>query len=506
MPPRYWWLKRILLAVGVLILALAGLRWWWGYEAERHLQAKIDQYQAAGQPVTIEDFQFPAVPHEHNAAQFLIQAASGIAVDPNSTLSLSDVLSNEELMETQASVVRRLIALNDQPLRQARQARTKQQVDWGIRFTRPIVNITGTVLPYLSPQRELARLLCVAAFWQHRNGDDGVAVETLRDAIAQAERVGQIGVILAHLTALAIDGLALDTIESVASHLLVADALATPPTASSPARREQVQALIADLLDEETLRENWRWAMYGERLYALDCVNVAVSSPGGLGALSGGPAPPRPFGWLLKPMFQLDAVFMMEYCTAYAEAGTAPDCPTAQALTARYPAFRSGIERVAHVLSSLLLPALDLMVEVHFRAIAMRRLAATALAIRLYEIDHGRRPASLDQLIPDYLPAIPLDPFAADGRALGYLPRAPKPVLYSVGPDGIDDGTEYEVDQSGAVDWEAKDLVFFLNGDRPRAPFQPLATQPTATQAVENEAEQVGDGGQPDQDQAADEQ
>ncbi|MBU0617471.1 MAG: hypothetical protein KKI02_07125, partial [Planctomycetes bacterium] len=79
-PPRYWWLKRILLAVGVLILALSALRWWWGCEAERRLQAKIDEYRAAGQPVTIEDFQFPPVPDEDNAAHFLMKAAEAIAV------------------------------------------------------------------------------------------------------------------------------------------------------------------------------------------------------------------------------------------------------------------------------------------------------------------------------------------------------------------------------------------------------------------------------------------
>lgn len=46
-PPRYWWLKRFLVAGGVLILGLAVLRWWWGWEAERGLQAEIQRYRQA---------------------------------------------------------------------------------------------------------------------------------------------------------------------------------------------------------------------------------------------------------------------------------------------------------------------------------------------------------------------------------------------------------------------------------------------------------------------------
>jgi hypothetical protein len=41
-PPRYGWLKRIGAAVGVVILLLIGLRWAWGWYAERQLQAEID--------------------------------------------------------------------------------------------------------------------------------------------------------------------------------------------------------------------------------------------------------------------------------------------------------------------------------------------------------------------------------------------------------------------------------------------------------------------------------
>jgi hypothetical protein len=67
-------------------------------------------------------------------------------------------------------------------------------------------------------------------------------------------------------------------------------------------------------------------------------------------------------------------------------------------------------------------------------------MAAVLLALRLYQFDHdGRLPRKLEELSPAYLPAVPIDPFAADGRSLGWLPDAAPPRVYSVGQNGTDE-------------------------------------------------------------------
>ncbi len=55
-PPRYWWLKRIGVVCLALLLALAALRWWWGWDAHRRLQAEIERYRAAGQLVYAREY------------------------------------------------------------------------------------------------------------------------------------------------------------------------------------------------------------------------------------------------------------------------------------------------------------------------------------------------------------------------------------------------------------------------------------------------------------------
>ena len=60
-----------------------------------------------------------------------------------------------------------------------------------------------------------------------------------------------------------------------------------------------------------------------------------------------------------------------------------------------------------------------------------------AIACERYRLAQGQWPAALDVLVPQYLPAIPLDPFT--GKPLSYRLLADGVVVYSVGPDGLDD-------------------------------------------------------------------
>jgi len=202
-------------------------------------------------------------------------------------------------------------------------------------------------------------------------------------------------------------------------------------------------------------------------------------------------------------MFKLDIILMLEQVTAVMESGAAEDYVAARERLPSYPSFQSGIERTSHEFSAIMLPSLERAVELRFRVIAVRRAAATTLAIRLFELEHGRRPHSLAELAPNYLPAIPADPFAGDGRALGYLPDAPVPMLYSINSDGVDDGGEYELGENGVPDNDSKDLVFFLDGDPP--PPQPTSAPANLESAktVENDGEKIRDDRQTDENERA---
>jgi hypothetical protein len=68
----------------------------------------------------------------------------------------------------------------------------------------------------------------------------------------------------------------------------------------------------------------------------------------------------------------------------------------------------------------------------------MNVLLQTHLALRIYQVEHQQFPKKLDQLVPQFFEQAPLDQFS--GGPLLYLPKSGGYLLYSVGPNGVDDG------------------------------------------------------------------
>jgi len=100
----------------------------------------------------------------------------------------------------------------------------------------------------------------------------------------------------------------------------------------------------------------------------------------------------------------------------------------------RAAATRGGDEELAR----LLMPALGKVAASFRRDRAVLRGATVGLALERYRLATGRWPKELTELVPDYLPAVPTDPF--DGRPMRYRPLSDGVIVYSVGPDGQDDG------------------------------------------------------------------
>jgi hypothetical protein len=74
----------------------------------------------------------------------------------------------------------------------------------------------------------------------------------------------------------------------------------------------------------------------------------------------------------------------------------------------------------------------------HLKAAARLRLLETEVALRCYRDKQGLPPAQLTQLVPQYLQRLPQDPF--NTQPLVYRAQGTNWLLYSIGPDGKDDG------------------------------------------------------------------
>jgi ABC-2 family transporter len=126
-----------------------------------------------------------------------------------------------------------------------------------------------------------------------------------------------------------------------------------------------------------------------------------------------------------------------------------------------------------------------------------RRALVQVMAIRAWQLRHdGRLPDRLEELVPDDLPSLPVDPYS--GRPFGYLslrlaanqlsigppPASPETrFLYSVGPDGRDNRGVASAPNSNAFD-----IVF---------PIHPLASPRPAKPADRDPGAQGPQGGGP---------
>src|SRR5262249_43220542 len=90
------------------------------------------------------------------------------------------------------------------------------------------------------------------------------------------------------------------------------------------------------------------------------------------------------------------------------------------------------------IMARLLAPATSKAAAACHRTGAEFRCAVVAMAVERYRLAHGHWPESLSELLPEYLRSIPKDPF--DGAELRYLDFDEGVVIYSVGPDGVDNG------------------------------------------------------------------
>lgn len=509
---KFRWLKRIAWAVLVLLIVLCCVRWWWGIYANRQLQAEIDRIRATGEPILLEDFQYPPIDDADNAAIPLAEAAQ-IAKSLGDEL---DEVDDDRFFEAYGRI---------KPL--IRQVRSRSHCDSEVPLESPLLSRSLGDLSYL---RVLTRCLSEAANRQHRFGDDAAAIATTVDILAVRRKAKPRPNFLIHWLIGSISYyLATDTIERISPGLRIAGTDAADNRDVRPVSRERLQELIDELLADEFWTDDCVTALISERLFWLDTTQCVAD-----GRLSYDqlllvvPRPPGAWGqvtaFFVKPAVILDSVRGLRQITSMIRAAEAPLRPEAKALSGESERGSFIGHRFTRRLSRTLVEHLPRTVGGRSRAVAKSRMAAVALAMRLYEVDNGRHPAKLEELVPDYLSEIPADPYATDGRAIGYQPEAtrvappgewfqwnstpamkrPRPVLYSVGPDGRDDngtgGSGLHGDSRG-------DMVFHLSVYQPAPKAEPLLRRlpPGAAgglrQARDNDDGVADDQGDADEDQ-----
>jgi hypothetical protein len=406
-----------LTAFGVLVVALpltANI-----YFSSR-LARRIAAYRAAGQPIEPGDFRQSPVPDELNRAIALAPLMDAI---PDDLPVLSDLPYGFEraahlaLSSGVCVPDGELDAALSRPL---------------VRWPHELPQIMGSGDLDLSRPRRLANYLACDARLAMEDRDEAAASRKISQMLRLAESEGTDTAYIGWLVSAGIEAETCDVI--LDSGLGANSKLAKP--------------LIARLLDETGERQRLSDAMLAERAGQLRTFRSMAASSG------------RVKGWVVGTYADVSLIGVFDLADLQRELMLEEDPTKIDGIKARINAL--GSSRI-NVVTWTLASSAFRSDETPRRARADRRLAAVVLALRAYRADRGVLPEKLEELVPEYLPAIPVDPFACPSAPLRYI-RATG-VVYSVGKNGIDDGGDITPprpkDEDWApVPWQAKDYGF----------------------------------------------
>ena len=489
--PKRRWLRRLALAALLLVGLVVAGHWGLGKVAERRLNEQVAAYRAKGEPMLpaeIARLDADTVGDADNAALVLRAAAASVDTKSDAWQAFNELGSgvDEEdprppLADDELKRLRALVASNGAALSGVSDAATKPGVDWQLNLTTPIVLAP---LPDLTPQRTLARVLGAAALVAHHDGNDAEALRRVREMLFVGRAIGRQPTLISHMVSLGISSLAAQRVSEIAPALAVSPG---SPGDGRTATTKQVQELIAELLDDRPIHEGRKRALRGERAIQLDAATALAYGRVPLDRMmgTGGRTPEQRQraaavgGYLIKPIALNDASVMIRFATGFIEAGEADDV---YALGAKFPRGPTDEELSSrlHLVARVLMPSYRRVIEQGFRGMANRHAAAVALAARWYALDHdGKLPDRLEDLVPKYLPKVPVDPMARGGIPLAYIPGEDA-IVYSVGENGRDDGgTEVPPSASMRERRDKSDEVVHLKRHpRPPKPVEPTPDAP----------------------------
>lgn len=441
----------------LLVVGLAGFYLTWSYRAEQRVAKIVEELRRAGEPVDPQDLVQRPVPLENDAAADLLAAAAALDDEGAAFKAVVDIDYERPLSRKQAKAVADLVAAETDVLERVRSARGKTGADWKIPYQSPMIS---TLLPHLNHQRSLAHLGRAAALNARLDGDDAKALEHVHDVLAVGRANDTQPFMVGHLVAIGITAVATQQLGLLAPDLRISEA-------GGGATPEQVRATVRELLDDAPAEAGIRSSLRGERVMLLDTMKLLAERKLDVNALMGAAPGKKGFPPIPRGLILADAAIVIGQNTdvlkSYEQSSDyqgylkiAPPLPTA-----------GGGGTKLHFIAGMLLPSHNRFVLQHYRGKADRRLTAAALALRLYAAEHdGHYPTTLDELVPKYLPAVPVDPFAAGGKPLCYSAEDPAaPVLYSVGENGVDDGgtvAPTNPRRASPGRWDSKDGVLQL--------------------------------------------
>ena len=395
-----------------------------------NVRSRIERLRAAGLPTTpveLEVWYAAPRPAENRALPILESAAALRGVDRNDTnlpwLGRAPIPPTGVPLEPRLRTrMEGFVRTNREALKAGRKATERS-------FSRyPVVLSAGMEirLPHLGPVQTLTGSLILEAVEAAEQGDSDLASADLFAGIRVADSLAQEPVNLSVLVANSLYRMVAEGAERVLLHHQLSEfQLQTLQQAWTQALSipSAERAMIGNIAFSETLRTlsvrnallEFDRASDGSAMSAWSTLRLGMHvAAGGL---------QEDYGVLVEHWDERHRATQMEYPARLAQEKRVLTDLEKRLSTSYLPTVRYPLESDETLAAT---------------ATAVMRAALTACAVERYRLKNSSNfPEQLDQLVPEFLPAVPSDPF--DGRPLRYEVRGEGYVIYSVGADLADD-------------------------------------------------------------------
>ena len=309
----------------------------------------------------------------------------------------------------------------------------------------------NALLPHLAIHKSMAGKLRTRSAARVAAGDTAGAAEDIDTILRLAELTGEDPVLIGYLVRVAIQSSAFSAFwDGTLQH------------AWSDAQLAAFQQRFEGLKQRDSLVKAFR----GERLFGKTCFELMREGrldPDTLGAMESDESG-NSFGWGLVPRAWLlqnqayhskvldQVVGALQRCDP--ERGIASKGSIWETERVEQTVFNTAGRRFHpyRIFTHLLLPGLAKVHAKADRSLTTSRLAITVAGLERHRLATGGYPKALGDLVPKWVPAVPLDPM--DGQPLRYRLNADGSfTVYGVGPNHADDNGAFESQLGQDLDW-----------------------------------------------------
>ncbi len=410
-------LRNVLLTLLIPPAARLAFRLAWGDEASHRLTATRAKLHAMGIPTSPADLPDPSKippdqdavnPFEHALANFKLSHDDSNIISPE----VSRDIESSVLSDTEIAGFDRIASEQKPALQELDLAAARKLFGWPVSYSYYFG--TGERFP-LAASSEITRFFGWTAVIDLGRHQDAEALHNIRRAVALANIQDHWPVLIAHLVA---------TYQFLLTSEF-ADRLAPQLDWSNTQVQAQGKLLLTEFkddFDEPSAARAWR----GETVF-LDS-EIAETGRKGI-------------SWLFAPLPDDDEAQGLQIYARGFPAAAARNFPQSKSAVPPHNAFSD--TRLATLLHLFSTQTDDEPVRLHLlhsQDLAAVRSTEILLAAEMFRQSHGQYPKTAAALVPEFLPAVPSDPFDSGDQPLPYRLDDAGPTVWSVGENGVDDG------------------------------------------------------------------